>query len=244
MGRGNVMMRLWRLTPSIESRLRAAGYDLTNFQWRPEEAHEEVGKRSIGDVTDSAAEDSTESARGEVAECMHGCEIYWSRGELGSTTENNQVVATQHDDDVNESDPDVGLVNHHGAAVATSARMDQCAFVGLMGKDDEGTWVASQHVQGLDILIKDDLKVWRDRLWVNDRGFDRDGKFVYGNQRGVPYKLTRVDPNDGNDPLRWTLGKEHRTPELYAQKMSDIGVAPGQRFGPPPSGGFRGEKGR
>lgn len=240
-------MRLWRLIPSVESRLRAAGYDLADFRWQQDEAHDEVRKLSLEDGKDSAAEVITgglNGVRSEVAECMHGCEIYWSRGGLASTLENNPVVATQQHDGVKESDVDPSFVNDHGAAVAASAREDECAFVGLMGKDDEGTWVASQNVQGLDILIKDDLKVWRDRLWVNDRGFDRDGKFVYGNQRGVPYKLARVDPNDGNDPLRWTLGKEHRTPELYARKMADIGVFPGQRFGPPPSGVPRGEKGR
>lgn len=30
-------MRLWRLHPSVEKRLRAAGYDLTRFDWQDEE---------------------------------------------------------------------------------------------------------------------------------------------------------------------------------------------------------------
>lgn len=100
-----------------------------------------------------------------------------------------------------------------------------------MGEDDRGTWIESQNVAGLRILVKDDLRVWPDQLWVNDRGYDREGSFVYGNQRGVPYKMRRVVPGG---PLAWTLGERHRTEEAYAEKMSAIGVTPGQRFGPPP----------
>ncbi|CAN0230912.1 unnamed protein product [Ectocarpus sp. 8 AP-2014] len=104
------------------------------------------------------------------------------------------------------------------------------SFVGLMGEDDSGTWVESQNVDGLEILVKDDLRLWPDRLWVNDRGFDRQGNFVYGNQRDVPYKMRRVT---AGGPLEWTLGTRHRTEKTYAEKMSAIGVTPGQRLGPP-----------
>lgn len=211
------MMRLWRLIPSIEKRLRATGYDLTSFQWQEEEVGNIMGEEHVGDNNAAAGEKPDLTASHEVAECMHGCEIYWSRS---------------------------GLKNGEGgrqkSSVASTSQVEQQEgggeerlFLGLMGEDDEGTWVASQNMQGLEILIKDDLKVWSDRLWVNDRGFDREGKFVYGNQRGVPYKLKRVNPGDDDDELNWTVGEQHRTPELYAEKMSAIGIVPGQRSGPP-----------
>lgn len=72
--------------------------------------------------------------------------------------------------------------------------------------------------------MQDDIKLWHDWLWVNDRSFDRKGDFVYGNQRGVPYKMGRVSVPG---PLEWTLGGEWRTEQLYAEKMSAIGVTPG-----------------
>lgn len=99
-----------------------------------------------------------------------------------------------------------------------------------MGEDDSGTWVQSQNVNGLEILVKDDLRLWADQLWVNDRGFDREGRFVYGNQRNVPYKMRRVV---AGGPLEWTLGERYRTKETYAKRMEAIGVTPGQRLGPP-----------
>ncbi|CAN0196913.1 unnamed protein product [Ectocarpus fasciculatus] len=117
-----------------------------------------------------------------------------------------------------------------GATAAGGGPPDGNSFVGLMGEDDSGTWIESQNVDGLEILVKDDLRLWPDRLWVNDRGFDREGNFVYGNQRDVPYKMRRVA---AGGPLEWTLGARHRTKEAYAEKMSAIGVTPGQRLGPP-----------
>lgn len=186
-------MRLWRLAPSVERRLRAKAYDLTAFDWS--------GTSQLGDDDDGV---DAAAAAGEVAERMFGCEIYWSK----------TPVSTEGSGD--------------DSAVDQAATPGE--FAGLMGEDDNGTWVASQNVDGLDILIKDDLRVWVDGLWVNDRGFDREGNFVYGNQRGVPYKMRRVVPEG---PLEWTLGEGRRTKEMYAEKMAAIGVTPGQRFGPP-----------
>ena len=53
--------------------------------------------------------------------------------------------------------------------------------------------------------MTDDLRVCDDVLWINDCGYDMNGDFVYGNERGVPYKLERVD--EQNPALAWTLGK-------------------------------------
>ena len=42
------------------------------------------------------------------------------------------------------------------------------------------------------IVVKDDVALWEDALWCNDRGEDLDGGYVYGNTRGVPYQMRRV----------------------------------------------------
>ncbi|KAL3770933.1 hypothetical protein ACHAW5_006808 [Stephanodiscus triporus] len=67
-------------------------------------------------------------------------------------------------------------------------------------------------IPGKRILIKDELSLWKDEFWINDRGYDPDHEimdemhhnqpgnafddvdmpFVYGNRMGVPYKLQRV----------------------------------------------------
>jgi len=46
---------------------------------------------------------------------------------------------------------------------------------------------------GRPMVVRDDVTLWSDALWVNDRGHDAaTGEYVYGNIRGVPYKLARV----------------------------------------------------
>ena len=81
--------------------------------------------------------------------------------------------------------------------------------------------------------------MWPDELWIHDRGFQPDTmEFIYGNQRGVPYRLERVtniveDSNktDPNRPKRtviqpllsWTLGSEFRTEKEYEAKLQVVG---------------------
>ena len=103
-------------------------------------------------------------------------------------------------------------------------------------------------IPGKRILIKDELSLWENEFWINDRGYDpdasKDGEdipYVYGNRRGVPYKLERVacmksacntDKNTGNlltlqrevvNPLlEWTLGDAYRTSGLYQQKIAEL----------------------
>ena len=111
-------------------------------------------------------------------------------------------------------------------------------------------------IPGKRILIKDELSLWKDEFWINDRGYDPDAKdsdtttekqetdsnktgnetsmpFVYGNRRGVPYKLQRVsnfrvDTSLGiervsaKSDLEWTLGEDYRTSDLFEKKMQHI----------------------
>ena len=122
-------------------------------------------------------------------------------------------------------------------------------------------------IPGKRILIKDELSLWDNEFWINDRGYDPDYHnddgnnyipednsfhndnvclpFVYGNRRGVPYKLQRVTTfvncTTGkqsspmscdeemsslelkrvtvNADLEWTLGENYRTADMLREKM-------------------------
>lgn len=82
-------------------------------------------------------------------------------------------------------------------------------FVGYM--KGGGCEVFSKEV-GARIRVMDDLLLTKEDLWVADRGFDESDQFVYGNRRGIPYKMRRVREDDGS---AWTLSEEEGPPEGY-----------------------------
>lgn len=82
-------------------------------------------------------------------------------------------------------------------------------FVGYM--KGGGCELYSREIGGR-IRVMDDLLLTSGQLWVADRGFDESQNFVYGNRRGVPYKMTRIR-EDG--PLAWTLSATAPPPEGY-----------------------------
>jgi len=64
------------------------------------------------------------------------------------------------------------------------------SFEGRM-RSDSLTVVSER--SGRPLVVRDDVTLWPGALWVNDRGHDaQTGEYVYGNIRGVPYKLARV----------------------------------------------------
>lgn len=90
--------------------------------------------------------------------------------------------------------------------------------------------VESQMLPGKSILIKDQLSLWPDALWIHDRGFDVDtGDFIYGNQRNIPYQLDRVasivnGKREVTDrELQWTLGPSFRTTDEYEKMIDGMG---------------------
>lgn len=122
-------------------------------------------------------------------------------------------------------------------------------------------------IPGKRLLIKDELSLWKDDFWINDRGYDPevildnqtgtafdgvDMPFVYGNRRGVPYKLQRVsnfvDGAENQEPpgptfdidlglqlkrviassdCEWTLGENYRTPDVLREKMQKMNAFDG-----------------
>jgi hypothetical protein len=103
-----------------------------------------------------------------------------------------------------------------------------------------GILLESQMAPGSFLRVVDELSLWKDELWINDRGYNPDsGAMVYGNFRGVPYemkrvtKLSQLNKNDNHvtewgravvdETLSWTLGEEWRTPEQFDNKIQKIG---------------------
>ena len=100
------------------------------------------------------------------------------------------------------------------------------------------TIVNSTIIPGMQIRIVDQLSLYPDVFYINDRGFDpTTGAFIYGNQREVPYRLERVSTissntsseDEGlqrivtNSDLEWTMGPEFRSVEEYEVKLESIG---------------------
>ena len=103
--------------------------------------------------------------------------------------------------------------------------------------------VNSTIVPGMAIRILDQLSLYPDVFYINDRGFDpSSGAYIYGNQRGVPYCLQRVaqflpivtSSNEDdqsielqrkvtNKDLQWTIGPQWRSEKEYESKIDCIG---------------------
>ena len=43
----------------------------------------------------------------------------------------------------------------------------------------------------LELVIKDELKLWKNALWINDRVYTAAGKQIIGNRDGIPYKMEK-----------------------------------------------------
>ena len=58
--------------------------------------------------------------------------------------------------------------------------------------------VIDSPVLGMPLVVRDDVALWEaedggaDALWVNDRGTDLEGNYIYGNIHDVRYKMHRV----------------------------------------------------
>mmetsp|Transcript_305 Transcript_305/g.749 ORF Transcript_305/g.749 Transcript_305/m.749 type:complete len:437 (+) Transcript_305:168-1478(+) len=149
------------------------------------------------------------------------CEIAWS----------TQKDPAQHSyiDDVQED-----------SLRSTSSKLSPVHAVMVYGE----AIVNSTIIPGMMIRIVDQLSLFENSFYINDRGFDpASGDYIYGNQRDVPYVLQRVSRfvpqsiDDGTGPaeakqyhreivdadLEWTLGPRWRSEEEYDQKIESIG---------------------
>ena len=68
--------------------------------------------------------------------------------------------------------------------------------------------VVESPTMGIPIVVRDDVTLGSDALWINDRGSDVAGNYLYGNVRDVPYKLDRMPEvqHDMEDFESWLSG--------------------------------------
>jgi hypothetical protein len=133
-----------------------------------------------------------------------------------------------------KEDPDPTRQSYLQENIIPDDTSDAIHAIMMYDHDDGGVLLESQMMPGTFIRIQDELSLWKNELWVNDRGYDAKTKaMVYGNWNGVPYKLKRVasfQNSEGHlmrevfDPsLKWTLGPDYRLRDEYEQKMKSIG---------------------
>jgi hypothetical protein len=52
--------------------------------------------------------------------------------------------------------------------------------------------ICSQNDPNMKLLIKDDLNLWENELWICDKAYTTSGQQIIGNKDGIPYKLKRT----------------------------------------------------
>ena len=125
----------------------------------------------------------------------------------------------------------------HSYITTTKADSESCLHAVMVHGE---AIVDSTVIPGIKIRILDQLSLFDDVFYINDRGLDPEtGAFIYGNQRGVPYRLERVATlhDNGrtivNDDLAWTLGDSWRSPQEYDARIAAAGGASVQMRAPP-----------
>ena len=185
----------------------------------------------------------------EMASLLNGCDVLWSPE--WNPLNHTYLYMNEYDD----------------LDAPSFATQPEAGYHATMEAGPDGIIVDSiSMIPGKRILIKDELSLWENEFWINDRGYDPDAAidenpvgahdwkdsrgmpYVYGNRRGVPYKLERVSSmkseigklidasccNDEagssltlerivvNPELKWTLGDRYRTSEVYQQKLDEL----------------------
>ena len=52
--------------------------------------------------------------------------------------------------------------------------------------------ICSQQDPNLELLVKDNLQLWSNELWIADKVYTMDGKQIIGNSQGIPYKMNKM----------------------------------------------------
>jgi len=185
-------------------------------------------------------DDTNNGSTSEIVQILPKCEVRWSWD--CDPILHAYALEYQHTDCTSKTGPPPERAGIHATMVHGQAI------------------VQSQMIPGQQILIKDQLSLYADALFIHDRGFDPEtGNFIYGNQRNIPYQLQRVtsihdsrtivgeeekqqDTENTNKSMTrtvvrpdmtWTLGESYRTMEEYQDKMDAMG---GPTFSKPKKG--------
>eukprot|EP00550_Attheya_septentrionalis_P000591 CAMPEP_0198285778 /NCGR_PEP_ID=MMETSP1449-20131203/5023_1 /TAXON_ID=420275 /ORGANISM="Attheya septentrionalis, Strain CCMP2084" /LENGTH=387 /DNA_ID=CAMNT_0043983333 /DNA_START=144 /DNA_END=1307 /DNA_ORIENTATION=+ len=209
-----VQMKLYTLSPGLEQTLRA------------QSSNPETWNQIVASFHNS--EEPHESSRVLWNELM-GCDVTWTM------TPND--VHLQY------------CANHKNSQQPSPEGLDET----VVGKEHENfdpldathavmtngeALVNSTMGDPVELLIRDELSLWQDDFWINDRGYLASNKnvMVYGNWNDVPYQLERVtrwnkeatermpiNTTTTHDDLTWTLGESWRTEAEYQANLDAVG---------------------
>jgi len=149
---------------------------------------------------------------------LKGCDVLWS------TQPDPNHHSYQLDTSDHESPPPVSEACH-----------------AILENKKGSVILPSANSPGVFMVVKDELSLWENELWINDRGYNADTlQQMYGNHAEIPYKVVRVtnivksnsssydrvlvlsSSNNKETDLSWTLGDSWRTNEVYEQKMKAL----------------------
>ena len=223
-----VRMKLNTLSPVLEQALRKRSEDPCSW-WRT--AWEVWSGEERNEIHENGIHSWSQFQRSGISSLvspLDGCDVLWE--EDWDAAKHSYLLVNEYDSDEANEIPSCCGTSFHATMEAGS----------------DGAIVDSiSMIPGQRILIKDELSLWENEFWINDRGYDPDAEtdstnenqdmpFVYGNRRGVPYKLKRVShlvskagaelqvaPKESGE-LQWTLGGPYRTPGEYEAKLKAI----------------------
>jgi hypothetical protein len=255
-----VRMKLSTLSPILEQQLRECSEDPSLWWiqvWNVwcRQSNNNNNKKNQIVVDDNSWDQLQTIGLPSMTSSLVGCDVLWEKN--WDSSKHSYLYMNEYYDTNNLNDD-----------VKSSSSLDpNNAFHAIMEVGSAGAIVDSiSMIPGKRILIKDELSLWDNEFWINDRGYDPDYHndddnnynhkdnsfdndnvclpFVYGNRRGVPYKLQRVttfvdrsrkqssqvncDEEMSslqlkrvtvNADLEWTLGENYRTEDVLREKM-------------------------
>jgi CpeT/CpcT family (DUF1001) len=195
---------LYTLSDAVEQKLRACP---DAMQWPSiftKYVREEQSKQQVDPSIQSSDDDIANIAvQLSCVRLLPNCEVRWSWEpdpiqhayvadfHRDDNDDTDHTDNTDTDDSVDRTTTTTTTTKTTAVATTTttSSSTDSIHAVMVHGS----ALVDSQMLPGQKILIRDQLSLWSDQLWIHDRGFHPDtGAYIYGNQRGIPYRMQRV----------------------------------------------------
>jgi hypothetical protein len=252
-----VRMKLHTLSPLLEQQLRQ--YSDQPCTWWKETFYVWLNCASNQQGSDSVDMRSNEWKHFQIEGIPHlvsplvGCDVLWDR--RWERKKHTYLTVNEYDDIASPQPTKTSV------PINNKKTNDYDGLHATMEAGPKGAIVDSiSLIPGKRILIKDELSLWENEFWINDRGYDPDAidyngdndegnrkngddvgnmPFVYGNRRGVPYKLERVSciiSNKKNanedflflervvskEELAWTLGDDYREQAVYEEKLRHV----------------------
>ena len=220
--REEVHMKLYTFDPKLEGELRQESEDVVD-KWVDIISDHLVVQDADGNGNGDGDDDFDQQ---ELFQELERCDIVW-------TSEPDPVRHAYLEDYAFPEDND--------KQTTTNGIDNPDPVHAIMVNDHEkgGVLLESQMMPGSFLRIQDELSLWENQLWINDRGHDAESKtMVYGNWEGVPYQMDRVatisTPDSETESeslqrkivdssLRWTLGDKWRSEEEYESNMAAVG---------------------